>query len=530
MTYLGELVLIKEEDMQIKEEELEVNHEAILFDDVEGVFSQGEKRSLSPSSSEVLQESKKQLSGVEKNELEDRQTMVHLNSSKAGSTHPTRHTQINESSLSEESINNLRSTQKLTTQTRKMVMKVHDYFRSRNQLLSETDLQIKVAAATGVAVRTVQRVKKEFKEGWTESPPPAKMRWAPVLGSLNDFDEGCVRREILSFYERGEIPTLSTLLEMVKEPPINFPGGRSSLNNLIRKIGFQYKKMEGGRQILMEREDIVATRCKYLRILNNNRNISNPRPEVYVGETYVSQKELLGTVGPKSKTEKGAQFVVVHAGGKKGFVPGGLLIFKPKTGSNARYHNATSPECFRTWLENQLLPNISNNSLIIVNNSPGHSKLGVQVPNRSMKKSDIIHWLVENNIAHDSSISKSELLYLAYSNKDKYAYEIDQIAHGKGHEVLRLPPYHDHLNPIALIWDNVKSEIKREFSNADKTSQKFKNLITDALAKVSTEDWRTHMEMITQIEEEYRNKDDAVDHLLETLTISLDEATTDEED
>lgn len=82
MTYLGELVLIKEEDMQIKEEELEVNHEAVLFDEVEGVFSQGEKRSLSPFSSEVLQESKKQLSGVEKNEVEDRQTMVHLNSSK----------------------------------------------------------------------------------------------------------------------------------------------------------------------------------------------------------------------------------------------------------------------------------------------------------------------------------------------------------------------------------------------------------------------------------------------------------------
>lgn len=426
-------------------------------------------------------------------------------------------------------MNNLRSSQKLTIQTRKMVMKVHDYFRGRNQLLSETDLQIKVAAATGIAVRTVQRVKKEFKEGWIESPPPAKMRWAPVMSSLNDYEEGCVRREILSFYERGEIPTLSNLLEVVREPPINFPGSRSSLHSLIKKIGFQYKKMEGGRQILMEKEDIVSTRCKFLRILNNNRNISNPRPEVYVGETFISQKDLLGAIGPKSKTEKGAHFIVVHAGGKKGFVPGGLLIFKPKT-SNARYRNAMTPECFRTWFENHLLPNIPSNSLIIVNNSPGHSKLGVQVPNRSMKKSDIIHWLVENNIAHDTSISKSELLYLAYSNKDKYAYEIDEIAQDKGHEVLRLPPYHDHLNPITLIWDNVKSEVKRELSDCSKTPQKLKNVIIDVISKITTEEWRMHMEMMTHIEEEYKNKDDAVDHLLETLAITLDEATTDEED
>lgn len=82
MTYLGELVLIKEEDMQIKEEELEVNHEAIPFDEVEGALFQGEKRSLSPSSFEGLQESKRQLSDVQKTELEDRLTIAHLNSSK----------------------------------------------------------------------------------------------------------------------------------------------------------------------------------------------------------------------------------------------------------------------------------------------------------------------------------------------------------------------------------------------------------------------------------------------------------------
>lgn len=450
-------------------------------------------------------------------------------SDNAGSTGSDQLTKICESSLVEQNINNLRNTQKLTTQTRKMVMKVHDYFRNRNQLLSETDLQIKVAAATGISARTVQRVKKEFKEGWIESPP-AKTRWAPILGSLDDFTEGCIRREILSFYERGEIPTLSTLLELVKEPPTNFQGSRSSLNKLIKKIGFQYNKMEGGRRVLMERDDIVAARCKFLRILNKNRNIVNSRSEVYVGETWVSQRELMGSIiGPKSKIDK-AQYTVVHAGGKMGFVPGALFIFKLKAGNNGVFRSALSPECFRTWFENQLLPNIPDNSLIILNSSPCHAKLGVKIPSRSMKKSDVIHWLVENNIAHDASVSKAELLHLAKSNKEQYPYEIDQIAQGKGHEVIRLPPYHNHLNPIEHVWDNVKSEIRKELSSTDKTPLNIKNITADAIDKVTVEDWMMPMEVITQIEEEYRNKDDAVDHLLETLALSLDEATTDEDD
>jgi transposase len=33
---------------------------------------------------------------------------------------------------------------------------------------------------------------------------------------------------------------------------------------------------------------------------------------------------------------------------------------------------------------------------------------------------------------------------------------IDQLLAEKGHTVLRLPPYHPDLNPIELIWANVK--------------------------------------------------------------------------
>lgn len=76
ITQLGEFLDIKEEDTLIKKEELETNHEAAIFDGTEGLFNQGEKRPVSPSSSEALQRSKKQLPGAEKNGVEDQQTMI----------------------------------------------------------------------------------------------------------------------------------------------------------------------------------------------------------------------------------------------------------------------------------------------------------------------------------------------------------------------------------------------------------------------------------------------------------------------
>lgn len=409
-------------------------------------------------------------------------------------------------------------------------MNIHDYFRSRNQLLSETDLQIKVAAATGISVRTVQRVKKQAKEGRLYSPPPVRSRQSPVIDSIDDFGEGCIRREILSFYERGEIPTLSTLLDIVKEPPIDFQGGRTSLSRFIKKIGFRYMRIPGGRQILMEREDVVASRCRFLRVLDNNRNSSSPRSEVYIDETWVNQKELLGTNGPKLKTGKEGQFIIVHAGGEKGFVPGGLLMFKPRTTNKEHDRNVMTPECFQTWFNEQLLPNIPDNSLIIIDNASCHSRVANKVPNRSMKKDDIILWLEENNIVHDIAASKSELLHLVNCNKEKLAYEIDVIAQDHGHEVLRLPLHHNHLNPMELVWHQVKSEIKRKSSQANQTVETVEELIKDAIGRVTAKDWMMYMCRTREIEEEYKHKDTAVDHMLETLTTNLDEPSTDEED
>lgn len=125
----------------------------------------------------------------------------------------------------------------------------------------------------------------------------------------------CKRREILSFYARGEILITEAILAKVKEAPVCFPGGSTSLQKIMTKTGFRYGKIEGGRRILMERQDTVAARWKYLRIVAANRAANSPRPEIFLDETWVNQNESgskcwttsEGTVGLKLKTGKGGR-------------------------------------------------------------------------------------------------------------------------------------------------------------------------------------------------------------------------------
>ncbi|KAK4325758.1 hypothetical protein Pmani_003701 [Petrolisthes manimaculis] len=238
-----------------------------------------------------------------------------------------------------------------------------------------------------------------------------------VIDTIDNFDQQCIRKETLSFYERGELPKIDSLLKYVREPPVNYCGGRSTLWKIVRKLGFR-------------------------------RNLAE------------------GSVGPKVKTGKGARFIILHEGGSNGFIPGALLMFRSKNGSKGYYHDAMNCDGFNTWFVDQLLPNIEENSLIVMDNASYHSRKVNKAPAYSSRKSVIIEWLSENNISYDATLNKPELMEICRQNIEKSRYEIDDIAALQGHEVLRLPPYHCELNPIELIWAKVKTKVKKLNSNA----------------------------------------------------------------
>ncbi|XP_064120899.1 uncharacterized protein LOC135225559 [Macrobrachium nipponense] len=100
-------------------------------------------------------------------------------------------------------------------------------------------------------------------------------------------------------------------------------------------------------------------------------------------------------------------------------------------------------------------------------------------------------------------------------------YEIDKIARDACHEVLRLPPYHCELSSIEFIWTQVKNEVKKCNSNPNQTLTNVERITKRAIDRVTAEDWKSCMRHAREVEDSYRKRDIARDHLTEKLIINI---------
>lgn len=152
---------------------------------------------------------------------------------------------------------------------------------------------------------------------------------------MDQFEKEAVRKEIIAFYDKSELPTLDNVLQKAKEAPVKFSGGRTTLWKAIKTLGFRFQKCSSGR-LLMEHQDMVVAWNKYPREIERNCKSYNPSPEVYLDETWMNQWDSVekcwtdgdGAIGPNVKSRKGAWFIILHAGGSNGFIPGALFMFK----------------------------------------------------------------------------------------------------------------------------------------------------------------------------------------------------------
>ena len=165
---------------------------------------------------------------------------------------------------------------------------------------------------------------------------PKKKQCTTPITNLDDFNKRVVRRTVLSFYERKEVPTLQKINDELKEN-ISFTGSNESLRKIIKDIGFKYGKVDG-QKFLMERNDVANARKKFLRnmrvVKQSSKNI------VYLDETWVNQNYTVGkcwtdttskqATGIQVPTGKGNRLIILHAGTKGGFVDNAELIFQAK--------------------------------------------------------------------------------------------------------------------------------------------------------------------------------------------------------
>ena len=373
----------------------------------------------------------------------------------------------------------------------------------------------RVVNSLGISIATVKRVMADFNRGVSFVDQEEIHRGRPPR-ALSSSMQTATREYVRKANREGMYITLETLCQHLKA--IN-PVQEFSVRTLGRALdrwGFIFGK--GTRtQRLKEKDHVIAARQRYLRRkLANRKDEDTIRPEVYLDESYVNKNHSNDFVwyfdddGPwiQKPTGKGERLIIINAITKDGWVPGAKLTFK-STKKTGDYHGQMNQKLFTKWFRDKLLPNISEGSLIIMDNASYHNVLSTHsAPTAKCNKEKIRSWLEQNNIPLREDCLKVEMIEILDKISPIPTYILDEIAAEYGHEILRTPPYHPELQPIETCWAVVKNQIGRtcDFTMANLLAQ-----LEDAFGCVTAKTCSGLIKKIRKVEDKFWKEDVLMD-------------------
>lgn len=407
----------------------------------------------------------------------------------------------------------------LTPETKKLVVTVKQYF-DQNKFTPKEPSVKRAADALGFGVATVKRIMADYNRDPKLLDEPTKMRGRPVHAVNVSYQES-VRAYIRTANKNGEYITLENIREFLNKVSNDEPFHISTLARTLSRWGFEFGK--GTRsQHLKEKDHVIAARQRYLRKMRSNRLAGSTqdiiRPEVYLDESYVNKNHsndfiwYSGEDGPwvQKPTGKGERLIIINAITKFGWVPNSKLVFK-STRRTGDYHGQMNFELFKKWFSEMLLPNIPDNSFIIMDNAPYHNTLAEHsAPTSLCSKKKIMEWLAQNKIYCRDDCLKPELVEILKKIAPEPIFAIDEIAKDCGHEVIRTPPYHPELQPIETCWGVVKNHIAR---NCDFTMNNLIEQLDVGFAKVSDKTFEKIEAKVRKIEDQFWAEDIKLDAL-----------------
>uniref|UniRef100_A0A8D9E559 Tc1-like transposase DDE domain-containing protein n=1 Tax=Cacopsylla melanoneura TaxID=428564 RepID=A0A8D9E559_9HEMI len=177
-------------------------------------------------------------------------------------------------------------------------------------------------------------------------------------------------------------------------------------------------------------------------------------------------------------------------------------------------------ENYQKWIQERLIPNLPTNSVVVIDNAPYHNVQVNRAPTSSSRKSEMTKWLSERNIPHSESMLKPQLYTLIKLYKPQHkTFKIDSILANAGHSALRLPPYHPDLNPIELVWSQLKGRVAKR--NVNFSMSEVTKLVTEECNAITEEDWRSCCNHTRKIEEAYMEREPLLDVMSEEIVIHL---------
>lgn len=392
---------------------------------------------------------------------------------------------------------------------RQMIRNAFNYFKKSMSVSAAVDETCKALGCSKTIVYAVRKSQR-LTSPRRQMPKRSGLQKNTRTTTYNENVQLIIRRKVHNFFLNNTPPTLNKIFAVVNSDSDLPTFSKLTLYRLLKDIGFAYEKV-GNKTVLNERDDIIRWRHNYLRQIKQFR--LDGRNIVYTDESWVNVGHFVSkawtdttmkssrqafiegcSTGLTPSTGRGQRFAIIHAMNEKGFVPGAKFT-KLCKGNTADAHDEICAENFEEWFLNQLLPNLPPRTIIVLDNASYHSRKLERIPATNWKKNDILQWLIGKGVHTAEGMLKLDLLHMVAQVKYKYNdYYIDNEAEKKGHYILRLPPYHCTLNPIEMVWAQLKHFIRT--NNATFKIRDMTPLIDEAFNNISPENLRNYVEHI----------------------------------
>lgn len=186
------------------------------------------------------------------------------------------------------------------------------------------------------------------------------------------------------------------------------------------------------------------------------------------------------------------------------------------------YHDEMTSVRFEDWWNDQLLPNIPPNTLIVMDNAPYHSRRREEYPVQSWTKKKMVEWLDKKAIPYPDKCLKTDIWSIVKRHRPAHPeYVVDYVAKQAGHEVVRLPVAHCELNPIEMAWSQMKDYIKK--NNFKFTLTEMERLTHLAFDAVTPDRWKSLIAHVKEkVEDHYWEVDGLQMELVDEFIISTE--------
>ncbi|KAH6948352.1 hypothetical protein HPB50_023537 [Hyalomma asiaticum] len=234
----------------------------------------------------------------------------------------------------------------------------------------------------------------------------------------------------------------------------------------------------------------------------------------YVRDFPKMAKKIALNIYEAFRLERGVQRKCKFAHQEDGEThPGAAEVFRAKK-SSGNYHDKMNGEHYEKLFSQKLLPQVPPSSAIVMHNPPYHFVKRDKLLRMSSLKRDIQAWLYEKGVTWCSNMVKAELMKLVDNvNICEDRYRVNCIAKAAGHLVVHLPPYHYQLNPIELLWSDVKGFV----AGANKTFKlhDVEPLVWHGVKQVTAEKCKRYVEHVLNQEDLMRKLDHIIDDVVD---------------